>query len=248
MHEFETFVYLDVRKTGSTFINVFLRRFSAEEEVCRRTHKGMPADCDRNKFYFISVRHPLEQYLSLYAFGCQQKGQLFGTLRKKGCAHFYDRKQAGFRVWLDFVLREENAGLLGDGYGRHENVSELVGLQTYRVLKLALPSASRRLRKCRSREDARAAYNEHNLASYTIRTESLRADLKELVRTRLQGRIRNVDAAIRFIDQEPARNASPRMEDEITLDANQKRRIEEREWLLYEIFFNTSQERHCGGV
>jgi hypothetical protein len=241
MHEFETFVYLDVRKTGTTFIHSFLRRFCRERKIFKNTHEGMPADCDRSKFYFISVRNPLDQYRSLYSYGCGQKGLLASKLLKHGLGDLYNGTQAGFRSWLDFVLDPENARMLGEDYGKQRHVSDLIGLQSYRVLSLALPGAAGMLEKCESREAIATAYVQHNLSSYTIRTESLRADLKQLFSTRLQSSLHDVPAAIRFIEDGPAMNVSSRTETELTLDNAQTRRLEEREWFLHDMFYRSDR-------
>ena len=65
MHEFETFVYLDTQKTGSSFISYVLRRHSSEKEVLHSKHQPVGERYDPNKFYFISVRDPFDQYISL---------------------------------------------------------------------------------------------------------------------------------------------------------------------------------------
>jgi len=69
MHEFPNFVYLDVEKTGSTFIMTLLDEFISAPVVRREHHMPMEADCDRSKRYFISVRDPLDAYISLYSYG-----------------------------------------------------------------------------------------------------------------------------------------------------------------------------------
>ena len=55
MHEFETFAYLDVQKTGSTFISV-LSSPCSEKEIRRSKHGQVGDRYDPKKFYFISAR------------------------------------------------------------------------------------------------------------------------------------------------------------------------------------------------
>ena len=147
-------MYLDVQKTGSSFICSFLKNFSSEPKIRSEQHAGMPEDCDKSKFYFISVRDPLDQYLSLYSFGCQTDGQLYQRLQKKGYDDFYDGTWSGFRSWLEFILEPEHAQLLGGGYGgkRSSKVSELLGYQSWRVLSYGLSLMQRRCSPIASRE------------------------------------------------------------------------------------------------
>ena len=75
MVEYETFAYLALQKTGSTFIVEFLRRFCGEKLIYLEKHKPVPAERHRReKLYVISVRNPLDQYISLYSFGVEKKG------------------------------------------------------------------------------------------------------------------------------------------------------------------------------
>ena len=241
MREFETFVYLDMQKTGSTFITTFLKQNTLEKLLRHDRHVGMPSDCDRSKLYFISVRNPLDQYTSLYSFGCQSLGQLHLKLDRRGRGSLYNGTWSGFESWLDFVLDPENARLLGDGYGRKRSgrASELVGLQSYRVLLLALPGAKELLHDCDSVAAIESVYDQHKLPEHVIRTETLRPDLKELVLVKLTDRFPDVAAALHQIDTMEPVNASKRIDQfDATpkLSAALQRRLEEREWLLHKYF------------
>src|SRR5215469_2289548 len=132
MHEFETFVYLDVPKTGTSFIGSVLKRFSGEKLVRKTLHTGVSTAYDASKFHFISVRDPFQQYLSLYSFGCQQKGKLFKYLSKRGLTGVYDSSLQGFSAWLAFVLEPQSAEFL-PGYSEHqlEHIAGIMGFQSY---------------------------------------------------------------------------------------------------------------------
>ncbi len=116
MHEFKTFVYLDIQKTGSTFITTLLEKFFPEHEVRKRRHIGMEKEFDTSKFHFISVRDPLDQYVSLYSYGCETKGKIFRRLNDREQGDLYDGTWDGFCRWLDFVLRPGNAHLIDARY------------------------------------------------------------------------------------------------------------------------------------
>jgi hypothetical protein len=241
MHEFETFVYLDVQKTGSTFISHFLRKFCTEKEIRREHHARLPEDFDTKKFCFISVRDPLDQYLSLYSYGCEAQGKLFARLYNEGLGDFYDGTWPGFRGWLNFVLEPENANLMGEGYGtrRTGTASSYIGFQSYRVFALAVPAANRLLAASHTKEAASEIYDGSNTVNYVIKNETLRSDLIELINTRLRNSITDIAEAIRFIEQEKSHNASDRVDRYASnprLGKQLRLLLESREWLLYEKF------------
>lgn len=73
MFDFDRFVYLDLQKTGSTYVAHFLRYSSKLKLVKRKGHMFITDDYDPSKLYFISIRHPLKIYSSLYRYGLQKK-------------------------------------------------------------------------------------------------------------------------------------------------------------------------------
>jgi hypothetical protein len=241
MHEFETFVFLDIEKTGTGFISTLLKKFSSEKEIRRDHHARMGPDFDPAKFYFISVRHPLDAYISSYSFGCLERGRLRTQLESQGHDHFYDRTTKGFNTWLRFVLNPDNVEILGGGFGhkRYGYLAGLIGYQTFCYLQLALPDARPVLAECRTKDDVRKVHEELKLPKFTIRYESFAADLKELLQGPLRHAIGDLDGALRFIDSGYRVNASKRVDKEaedFELRGRLPERLREREWFLYEQF------------
>ena len=72
--------------------------------------------------------------------------------------------------------------------------------------------------------------------TYTVKTESLRTDLARLVESRLRDSIKDIPAALHFIEKAPARNVTTVQWLKPEIDAEMKRRLREREWLLYEAY------------
>ncbi len=141
MHEFQSFVYLAPQKTGTTFISAMLKRFSREKEIRYESHHPMGANYDPKKFYFISVRDPLDSYLSLYSFGSERRGKMHKKLAIEGVNDLYDGTMRGFNKWLNYSLKPDNAEIIdkvffGMGGGA---ISELIGLQSFRYLRVAIP-------------------------------------------------------------------------------------------------------------
>lgn len=240
MHEFQTFAYLPVPKTGTTFISRFLERFSKEKLVRLESHQPMETDCDRTKLYFISVRHPLDAYISLYSYGSQKRGKMGRKLRKLGFGNLYDGTSSGFNEWLNYVLQPENASVLDRPFAKvgGGRVAELIGLQSYRYLRLALPGGEALLTDCRSQNDVREVHAHNKLARYTIRHETFTRDLCTLVRGPLSYAITDVDEAVSFIENTPPINSSRRIDEDqkIALEDRVKRAFVEREWFLREEF------------
>lgn len=241
MHEFETFVYLDVQKTGSTFVSYLLTQCVTEKVLVFRKHLRVEGRYDPNKFYFITVRDPLDQYISLYSHGCKAAGGLSRRLRKRGHGNLYDSTWSGFRRWIKFVLREENAELLDDDYGSDDNASmrELIGFQTYRFLELAMLDPVETLRKCKTKDDIRAAYKEKDIVDFTVRHEHFDEDMEQLLTTKLRYAMKDPDGAVKLLRETKRINESDRVdrfEEDPKLGHNVRLRINEREWLLRELF------------
>jgi hypothetical protein len=238
MLEYESFVYLDIQKTASTFILALLQTQCRETLVREKRHRGMDADCDRSKFYFISVRDPLDAYLSLYSFGCEKSGGLRENLRRRELGDLYDGTLDGFERWLALVLRPRKAALLGSRYAGMGRIAELAGYQSYRYLKLALPDANAILTACETESDVRAAYATHKLPGFIVRYESLIADLGSLIQGPLRHAMTDLDAALRYLQTAPVINPSRRIDAnarDFTLKKRLRERLYEREWFLGEI-------------
>jgi hypothetical protein len=241
MLEFETFVYLDVQKTGSTFVTRLLKEFCSEPVVAHSKHGRVGERYDPAKFHFATVRDPFDQYISLYSHGSGGAGGLSRRLIKQGMGHLYDSTWDGFRRWLKFVLKPETAKLLDADYGdRHGgNICNLIGFQTYRYLELALRTPFETLAACNTKDEVREAYRTTSIVNATVHHESFTEDLENLLATKLRHAIKDLDGAIRHLREAPKVNASDRI-DAFELDPSLSRKIEalfdEREWLLKELF------------
>lgn len=241
MHEFESFVFLDVEKTGTAFTSALLRRYCSEKEILYQHHKPMPGGCDRSKFYFTNTRHPLDSYLSLYSFGLGLRGKMRGRLEATKADRYYDGTLFGFSKWLSFVLNPANAELFDKGYAKPktEQLRALIGLQSYRYLKLALPGGTKALKNCETRDDIRETYEKHKLPQFHVRKESFHDDLCALVSGPLRHAFKNQEGALEYIRNGKPLNKSDRV-DENGLVLHKSKRItaalKDREWFLFEVF------------
>ena len=237
MHDFGAFAYLDVQKTGSTFVSGFLSRHCAAHEVAHRKHGAVTEPGADGTFYFISVRDPLSQYRSLYAHGVGGKGRLRARLAEVGRAgDTYDGSRAGFARWLGFVLDPANHGLLAPRYLASE--ARLYGLQTHRVLQLSFLRPRRVVASFACRADVSAAYAARRLHQAVIRTETLNSDLARLVDGPLASFTADAAAAQAELARPPNKvNASAHSEGTLDLgiDPATAALIAEREWFFYDV-------------
>ena len=240
MYEFPNFAYLDVEKSGSTFIFQVLGKYASQDGILRDHHRPMPIDCDRSKFYFISVRDPLDSYISLYSFGCGSRGKMRIRFERRDLAHFYDGTTEGFNDWLKFTLKTKNRDVVDGGYAdAGSNIPELMGPQSYRYLRLAIPGSRGRIDECKTKEDVRALYESEKLPRFIVRYENFVTDLSALLRGPLRNWISDVDAAVKFVETSPPRNSSDRVDknnDDFTVRPRLRKKLREREWLLSELF------------
>ena len=235
MYEYETFAYLDVQKTGSSFIARLLQTFAAESLVASRKH-GRIRNPDPAKFYFTSCRDPLDQLLSLYFYGCSGSGHIRSAMEAAGNTAPYDGTPAGFDAFLRFVLDPGNADIFGEDYGK-SGIAPLVGLMTFRFAVLSLPRPLRRLAACRTRDHLVAAYRTHAMTQEVVRAEALNDTMRDLIRGPLRTRLSDPAAAIAWIDSAERVNASRRRDSErdFPISDEAKRLIEEREWFLFDV-------------
>ena len=111
MEDYGKLVYLDVQKTGSTFICAFLRE-CAKLGLHHSEQHARVAEARPGTIYAISVRHPLEQYVSLFRYGLDEKGAVFSRIKSIGREDLYHAD--GFDDWIRFILDAANAKVLGD--------------------------------------------------------------------------------------------------------------------------------------
>jgi hypothetical protein len=235
VYDYETFAYLDVQKTGSSFIAKLLQTFSKEALIASRRH-GRIGQPQEGKFYFISCRNPLDQLLSLYFFGCAGSGHVRTALSKADRVDFYDGTAAGFDAFLRFVLDPAHAAVFGENYAE-SGIAPIAGLMTFRFVALAIPRAVKRLSRCESRSDLIRIYRRWNIAEEIVRAERLNDTMRELVRGPLRNRIADPEAAVAWIDTAARVNASKRRDREngFVISPAAKRLVEEREWFLFDV-------------
>ena len=144
MDDFGTFCYLDVQKTGSTYVGQFLRECSRIPVLMSDKHATIsgngvgnlfglirkPGCYSRDTFYFNSVRNPFKYYASLYNYGCDGRGGLYSRFQKVKRDDLYDGTREGFYGWLDHLLALDPAAPRLPG-GYEEVGTNGIGLLSY---------------------------------------------------------------------------------------------------------------------
>lgn len=236
MIEFETVCYLQNQKTGCSMVERFLRQHCSEDIV--RYEKHMAATKRKpGKFYCISVREPLDTYLSLFNYGLDGKGELFMRLGAAGLGGLYAQGIDGFGAWLDVVLDPARAALV---YPRDcLPVAGHLGVVSTRYLRLAALGFGRQCDTLNSRTAIIDFALSHRLVDAVIHYETLGQDLAALVAGPLRHAFANQQAALDWIASPPRVNASTRRDrpGQPPLTEQQHALLVDREWYLYQTHF-----------
>ena len=75
----EKLIFVELQKTGSTHIKGLLRKLLGGENDGKH-NVPTPEQIDSGRKFVASVRNPWSWYLSLWSYGCLQKGELFERL------------------------------------------------------------------------------------------------------------------------------------------------------------------------
>ena len=236
MIEFDSFCYLQNQKTGCSMVETFLRQQCTEDIVRYEKHMA-PKQRKPGKFYFISVREPLDTYLSLFNYGLDGKGELFVRLSAAGFRSLYAQGIDGFSDWIDFVLDPTHAVLV---YPKGCcPVASQLGLVSSRFLRLAVLDFDRQCGALTGRGAIIDFVELHRLAEAVIRYEALQQELTALVTGPLRHAFANLQAALDWIASSPRVNASTRRDrpGKPPLTERQHKLLIEREWYLYQTHY-----------
>ena len=183
-------VYLDLHKTGSSFIARFLRKellapvdHWAKHQPPRRSSKRP------GEVWLMSVRNPLDYYVSLWSFGREKRKWLYTAFDESVRDSLYgEGDHATFQRWIrhlfdaeGLVAKPENA----NGYSLPEQIRYAnrcgVGLFTLRWLVLATssPRVPRPEKEVTRSTDVGRFFERRNRVDVFVRLEHLNDDLRE---------------------------------------------------------------------
>lgn len=205
--ETDRIVFLEVQKTGSTFVTAALKNSSLEvRRGSEKHHRVEPADIG-DRLVLASVRSPWSWYVSLWAYGMQGKGtiRIRSTERNRGnpgpgagkrewllykavqpFKHvsafqqtYEEATPESFQRWVRLLHRRRNRIALGERWSASP-VSRWTGLYTWRYLYLLARDVDGLFaRDLRTPDGLQRFLAEGLLEHHLMRNESLGPDLRE---------------------------------------------------------------------
>lgn len=181
-------IYLDLEKSGCTFLRKALKRiFAPDCFVETRKHSLMSHAVVLPKI--MTIRHPYDYYFSLWRYGLDGRGGLFVSLSNlfPGLSRqMYQRKTPeAFGSFLDFVL---NSPVRYPNTSRSDWLPLGFDLYTVRIISMIVPIERRAAFLQRLGSDAPHSEKIIGAASsfcpeILIRTKSLNSDFHSLARS-----------------------------------------------------------------
>jgi hypothetical protein len=202
----ESFIYLELHKTGCTYTRDIPLQVKALNPIAVGKHnviEELPGEKKHetpSKIIFGNIRNPWDWYVSLWAFGCMKKGGLY----KKFPDNIDYSSLTGWKEMLRRIRDNElintqkeklyakaadpeefktwlkivlnRKASLGEGYKQSE-ISKEVGLMTYRYLKMYTKNGVKAVQKFKTLQDAKDHDFTNTLLKFTIRNENINEDL-----------------------------------------------------------------------
>lgn len=238
MLDFGPFCYLDNHKTGSSFVVRFLKQQANIAPVKHKLHNPFRFQSDRDvdKFFFITVREPLDTYRSLYKYGMTGRGMAGGNRRERPqLVGLYDGSEASFHTWLEKMLDPEFADTLPNKYDK--GAPSLFGLMTFRFLRLSLKKPFKNMKDWTTSDQVRSGFASNRLPVKVLRNEELNQGLAKLVENELRPYMKDVGAALQELSNAEKRVNATNSENVLDVSDALKQKVREREWFLYEQFY-----------
>lgn len=226
MHDFGKIVYLELQKTGSSFVCQFMKAACVHPELRHQKHMHIDAEYRPDAVYFITVRRPPMLYSSLYRFGLDKRGGLYASLAKAGRLSVYQ----SFESFADYLLDPANGPFLHPFYSRE--IASEIGFVSFRYLLLNLQFPISKIQLCAQQKMPVSPLMEQSIISHVLKNESLNSDLLRLS-TELLPEHFDAEKARAFLDQAPRANQSTTAADVLPLESPDIiRAIEARETLV----------------
>lgn len=229
-------VYLDMQKSGSSYVRQFLLACCSLPLKHYDQHGRIRADYDPRAYHFITIRHPFALYVSLFRYGLSGEGLLRFELTKRGYEDLYQPNAEAFEHWMAFMLDDENARALGESF--KDVAGRGFGFQTFRFLALSFAEPIKKLQTVSDYSGVVALYEQSNILDKVIRNESLSEELRDLA-TRRAPQFFDQAKAESFLNKRERVNASStQLSVDYTLSPALMQRFEEKERFLLDRFYS----------
>lgn len=204
MHDFGKIVYLEMQKSGSTYVNTFLKKCCLLKESKHRKHDVIRDDYDSRKFYFVTIRHPLDLYASLYRYGVDGRGGVYKRLEKEQKTECYSSLES----FVEFITDPSNAMYLGGGYS--EKIANKIGFMSFRFMKISLQFPLKKMTATLENKGDLLDLENKFITDLEIKNEHLNDELRRLS-TELFPDLFNQDKVKIFLDSSKKINATTRL-------------------------------------
>jgi len=201
MHDYGKIAYLDLHKSGSTYVSRFLRFCCTLEELRFSKHDWVRDDYNPACFYFISIRNPVGLYSSLYRYGLERKGGVFHRLEHQNLLSCYESFNSFTRLLLDV----DAATSIDPEYTTE--IARQIGFMSFRFMTLSLQNPRRQIGNAvRSGRPIRSL-EKNFITSFELKTEHLADNLRTLA-TDIQPQYFDREKVARFLDENTRINES----------------------------------------
>lgn len=226
MHDFGKIAYLDMHKTGSSYVSRFLRACCALEEVRFRKHDCVRNDYNPECFYFTSIREPIGLYSSLYRYGLEEKGGVFHSLKHHNLLSCYE----SFNSFTSLLLDSDAAPCVAPGYTTE--IAQQIGFMSFRFVTLSLQFPGPQITNAMKQGQEIRSLEKNFITSFEMKTENLTDDLKSLSLV-IFPQYFNENKVGRFFDENEASNKSAIPHESIDALSNElKDKVAKKEDLL----------------
>ncbi len=246
-------VYLDLQKTGSTHIKKLLSNLPLIEGKKYRKHitfDQLPIEAQKNwdaKIKLGSIRSPWAWYVSLWAYGCGNKGAIYKTLtqflwndfnqkdrslhyllipRKKWASLYQDvHSKKAFKDWLRLLFSSNRKRDLIE-YGKSP-ISKYSGLYTYRYFRLYQKDFLEQQALIDSSETMRNLDQSQNMVDTFIHQENLNQDFLSFLQ---KNKIETSPKMMKMMEEKT--NSSQHLRFEEYYDEESFEWVKNQEWFI----------------
>ena len=193
MIEFDKLIYLDVNKTGSTHVFDVLKKITGKKPVKVSRHSSItevhPLRWKSGKFVFATIRNPWDWYVSLWSFGTNEDKSFYQNVAEAAgpdlTPRLYDHEHPSisFPLWMKSIHDPAFIDKMKGKTLATSHMAEVVGIYTYRFMRITTPFPSMFVRKWNLGSVDRAIAYEKRWAMYDeiYKSEVLDETLKTFV-------------------------------------------------------------------
>ena len=176
-------IYLDLEKTGGTFLTKKLVEIFSKNKF-EKIGKHTPQKSIENIPKIITIRDPNSYYFSLWTYGLEKKGNFYKKIKRiypnKEDLFFAKKTKDSFSYFLDFALNYPLSKPNKNIYRFNSWIPGSCDVYTSRILRLLIPKSEKKTFSKKIKSDLSLESLNKNLINYIpeiiLRTSSLNED------------------------------------------------------------------------